>query len=325
MLSLQDVIDARDRIAGKVHHTPLLSATRLGAPQGVSLSLKAESLQKTGAFKVRGALNAVMQLDDDAKKRGVITFSAGNHAQALAYASAMAGVKATVVMFETAPRNKVEASRGYGAEVVLHGKSGIEAFERMKEIQKERNLTFVHPFDDVAVAAGAGTIGLEILEDADGPIDVLVASIGGGGLLSGLATVFRAKSPRTRIVGVEPIGAAAMRKSLDAGHPVRLDRIDTIADGLSAPMAGDLTYSVISKKVDDVVLVNDDEIRSAMREIMASAKLIAEPAAAAAVAALLQGRIGARKGDRVVAILSGGNVDLSRIAEVLRERGQAPS
>ena len=316
MIRLEDVLAARERIAGKVHRTPILSAGRIGKRAGVSLSLKCESLQKTGSFKVRGALNALLAMDDASKQRGVITVSAGNHAQAVAYASSLTGVKSTVVMFETAPRTKVEASRGYGAEVVLYGASGIESFKRAHEIEKERGLTFVHPFDDLAVAAGAGTVGLEILEDSSEPIDVLVASVGGGGLLSGVAAAVRAKSPKTRIVGVEPHGASAMRKSLDAGKVVKLDRIDTIADGLSAPMAGELTYPAIRDLVDDVVLVSDDEIREAMREIITSAKLIAEPAAAAAVAAVTAGRVGANKGDRVVAILSGGNVDLSRIAEI---------
>jgi threonine dehydratase len=315
MITIDDVLAARERIAGRLHRTPTLPATRLGAPAGVSLSLKCESLQKTGSFKVRGALNAILQLDEAAKKRGVITVSAGNHAQAVAYAASMAGVKSTVVMFETAPRTKVEASRGYGAEVVLHGESGIQSFAHARKLEKERNLVFVHPFDDAAVAAGAGTVGLEILEDGPAP-DVLIVSIGGGGLISGVATAVKARSPKTRIVGVEPVGAAATRKSLDAGSPQRLDRIDTIADGLSAPMAGDLTFPIIQKLVDDVVLVTDDEIRAAMRDVLLYAKLVAEPAAAAAIAALSAGRVGAKKGDRVVAILSGGNVDLTRIAEV---------
>ena len=316
MITIEDVLSARERIAGRLHRTPILPATRIGAPVGVSLSLKCESLQKTGSFKVRGALNALLQLGDEAKKRGVITVSAGNHAQALAYAAGLTSVKATVVMFEKAPRLKVEASRGYGAEVVLHGANSIESFAKARELEKERGLVFVHPFDDVSVAAGAGTVALEILEDYGSP-DVLVVSIGGGGLLAGIATAMRVKSPKTRIVGVEPIGAAAMRKSLDAGRPLKLDRIDTIADGLTAPMAGELTFPVIQKLVDDVVLVSDDEIREAMRAVLISAKLVAEPAAAAAVAAITHERVGAKKGDRVVAVLSGGNVDLSRIAEVV--------
>lgn len=315
MLTLQDVLDARDRIAGKIHHTPLMPVGRIGAAAGVSLSLKCESFQKTGSFKVRGAINALLQLDDASRKRGVITVSAGNHAQAVAYASAITGVTATVVMPMTAPRLKVEASRGYGAEVVQFGASSIETFAHARKLEGERGLIFIHPFDDVPVAAGAGTVGLEILEDSD-PVDVLVASIGGGGLISGIASAVRARSARTRIVGVEPVGAAVIRKSLDAGKPLRLDRIDTIADGLSAPMAGELTFPIIQRLVDDVVLVTDDEIRAAMRDLLAYAKLVSEPAGAAAIAAVTTGKVGAKQGDRVVAVLSGGNVDLTRLAEI---------
>jgi threonine dehydratase len=315
MLTFQHVLDARDRIAGKIHRTPLMPVGRIGAAAGVSLALKCESFQKTGSFKVRGAINALLQLDAASRARGVITVSAGNHAQAVAYASAITGVKATVVMPMTAPRQKVAASRGYGAEVVQFGASSIETFAHARELERERGLIFVHPFDDIPVAAGAGTVALEILEDGE-PVDVLVASIGGGGLISGIATAVRAKSAGMRIVGVEPVGAAVVRKSLDAGKPLRLDRIDTIADGLSAPMAGDLTFPTIQRLVDDVVLVTDDEIRAAMRDLLAYAKLVAEPAGAAAIAAVTSGKVGARKGDRVVAVLSGGNVDLTRLAEI---------
>jgi threonine dehydratase len=318
MFTVVDVQAARERISGRVHQTPLMSVTRIGAPHGIALSLKCESFQKTGSFKARGALNALLMLDEEQRRRGVITVSAGNHAQAVAWAAAATGVKATVVMFESAPRLKVDASRGYGAEVILHGANSIESFARARELEQERGLVFVHPFDDIAVAAGAGTVGFEILEAME--VDVLVASIGGGGLISGIATAVKTRSPRTRIVGVEPVGAAAMRKSLDAGKPMKLDRIDTIADGLSAPMAGELTFPTIQKLVDDVVLVTDDEIKAAMRELLISAKLVAEPAAAAAIAAVMEGRVGAKKGDRVVAVLSGGNVDLSRLAEVAAGR-----
>jgi threonine dehydratase len=246
----------------------------------------------------------------------VITVSAGNHAQALAWAAAIGGVKATVVMPAKASPLKVAASRGYGAEVILHGSSSIEAFARAYELEKERGLVFVHPFDDVAVAAGAGTVGLELIDDDRADIDIAVISIGGGGLISGVASALRARSPKTRIVGVEPEGAAAMRRSLDAGRPIRLDRIDTIADGLTAPMAGELTFPIIRDLVDDVVLVTDDEIRSSVRDLLSSAKLVAEPAGAAALAAVTAGRIGAQRGSRVVAVVSGGNVDLTRLAEI---------
>jgi threonine ammonia-lyase medium form len=315
-MNLEDVRNARARIAGRIHQTPLLSARRLGESAGVALTLKCESFQKTGSFKARGALNAIEQLSPADRAKGVITISAGNHAQALAWAASAAGVRATVVMPASAPALKVAASRGYGAEVIQHGSSTVEAFEFTRRLQKERGLTMVHPFDDPPVAAGAGTVALEILEQDSRPIDVLVVPIGGGGLISGIAVVMRAMSPKTRIIGVEPVGAAVMRKSLDAGRPERLDRVDTIADGLSAPMAGELTYPIVRDMVDDVVIVSDDDIRSAMRDLMQSAKLIAEPAGAAGIAALRTGKLTTRQGQSVCVVISGGNVDLSRIAEV---------
>ena len=316
VISINDILAARGRIAPHIRTTPVMSATRLGDAAGVSLSLKCESFQKTGSFKVRGALNALIRLAPERKARGVITVSAGNHAQAVAYAASKTGIKATVVMPAKASPLKVAVSRGYGAEVILYGASGIEAFARAHELERERGLVFVHPFDDPDVLAGAGTVGLEIAEQVP-ELDVLVVGIGGGGLLGGVASAIKDRSPRTRIVGVEPIGAAAMRKSLDAGHPVRLEKLDTIADGLAAPMAGDVTYPIIRDLVDDVVLVSDDEIRQAMRDLISLAKLVVEPAGAAAIAAISAGRVGAQPGANVTALISGGNVDLSRLAEAI--------
>jgi threonine dehydratase len=315
-MNVEDVRNARGRIRGRVHETPVLSARRIGEAAGVALALKCESFQKTGSFKARGALNAIEQLAPEDRAKGVITISAGNHAQALAWAASAAGVKATVVMPASAPALKVAASRAYGAEVIQHGSSTVEAFEFTRKLQRERGLAMVHPFDDPPVAAGAGTVALEILEQMDSPPDVVIVPIGGGGLISGIAVVMRALAPATRIIGVEPAGAAVMRKSLDAGHPERLDRVDTIADGLSAPMAGELTYPIVRDMVDDVVIVTDDDIRAAMRDLMQSAKLIAEPAGAAGIAALQTGNAGIRRGQSVCVVISGGNLDLSRIAEV---------
>jgi threonine dehydratase len=187
-------------------------------------------------------------------------------------------------------------------------------------LEVERGLVFIHPFDDLDVAAGAGTVGLELTDDGAPEFDILVVSIGGGGLIAGVASAVRARSPKTRIVGVEPEGAAAMRKSLDAGRPIRLDKIDTIADGLSAPMAGDLTFPIVRDLVDDVVLVSDAEIRGAIRDLLSSSKLVAEPAAAATLAAICARKVGAQRRSRVVAIISGGNVDLTRLAEIAAER-----
>ena len=315
MPTLSDIRDARERIKARVHLTPLLSASRLGATVGTVLMHKCESLQKTGSFKVRGALNRLAQLDAAARARGVITVSAGNHAQALAWASRDAGIRCTVVMPTTASPTKVDASRGYGAEVVLYGTSGMEAFARAHELSVERSLTFVHPFDDEAVMAGQGTVGLELLEQAEA-IDDVVVSIGGGGLIAGIAVAIKERRPSIRVYGVEPTGAAVMRKSLDAGHPVRLEGMKTIADGLAAPMAGDLTFPIVQRYVDDVVLVSDDEIAAAMRELLFSAKLLTEGGGAAATAAVLSGKVPV-KGRRVVAVISGGNIDAFRVKEIL--------
>lgn len=311
MPSLSDIRSARDRVSSRLHLTPLLSATRLGARVGATLYHKCESLQKTGSFKVRGALNRISQLDDKQGAAGVVTVSAGNHAQAIAWAARDAGVRCTVVMPTTAAQAKVDASRGYGAEVVLHGASGIEAFARAHELAEERKLTFVHPFDDPAVIAGQGTVGLEILEQLD-DIDDVVVPVGGGGLIAGILIAIKEQNPRIRVYGVEPTGAAVMRQSLDEKRPVRLSSMKTIADGLAAPMAGDVTYPIVARYVDDVVLVTDGEIMAAMKDILFSAKLLAEGGGAAATAAVLTEKIPVA-GRRVVAVLSGGNVDPSRV------------
>jgi threonine dehydratase len=314
--TLTDVRAARERIAGQILHTPTLRATRLGAEAGVELWLKCESLQKTGSFKSRGALNAVLQLPGAARDRGVVTVSAGNHAAALAWACQSAGVRATVVMPAAASESKVAASRGYGAEVVLHGASGREAFARARDLERDRGLTFVHPFDDPAIMAGAGTTALELLEDRP-DVSAVVIPIGGGGLAAGMALALRALRPDLRIYGVEPEGAPGLRRSLDAGLAVQLEHVSTIADGLAAPMAGEMTYPIIRDCMDDVVLVSDDEIAAAMRAILTSAKLVAEPAGAAAVAAIRSGRMQLRAGAQVVCVLSGGNVDVTRLCSLV--------
>ena len=310
------VRSARARIAGQLHVTPTLSSQTIARLSGASsVWLKCESLQKTGSFKVRGALNAVMQLDAAAKARGVVTVSAGNHAQALAWSAAASGVQCTVVMPAKASESKATAAAGYGATVIRHG-TAAEAFAKADELAKEMGFTMVHPFDDLQIQAGTGTIALEILEQVP-DVDVVVVPIGGGGLIAGIAAAVRAVNPRVRVIGVEPDGAAAMRASLEAGHPVRLSTLNTIADGLAAPFAGELTYPAVRDLVDDVVLVTDREIAEAMSMILSRCKLLAEPAGAAAIAALLAHKIPQATAKRVVAILSGGNVDLDRVKELL--------
>jgi len=316
MLSLPDIHSARERIAGRVHTTPTITATRLGDRVGVKLFLKCENLQKTGSFKVRGALNRLSQLDDRARAAGVITFSAGNHAQALAWAAKAAGVHAVVVMSNVAVAGKVAASRGYGAEVVQHGANGLEALVRARELEAERGLTFVHPFDDPGIAAGAGTVGLELLEQAV-DLDVVVVPVGGGGLISGLLVALKETNPKIRVYGIEPAGAASMRLSLDTGRAMQLDAVNTIADGLAAPMAGEITYDIVRRYVDDIIVIDDSAIRSAVSDLLFSAKLLAEPAGATATAAILSGAVPLRAGERVAAIISGGNADAEKLLSVL--------
>jgi threonine dehydratase len=316
VLDLEAIRAARRRTAGRLHVTPTVTSTRLGDRLGVTLFLKCENLQKTGSFKSRGVLNKLAELDAAARARGVVTVSAGNHAQALAWGARAEGIRATVVMPAAAARTKVEASRGYGAEVVLHGDSSIQAFAKARELERERGLTFVHPFDDELVGAGAGTAALVLLEQAP-DLDVIVVPIGGGGLISGVLPAVKDTNPRIRVYGVEPAGAPAMRRSLDEGHAVRLDAVKTIADGLAAPMAGELNYEIGKRNADDVVLIDDDAIADGVRELLMSTKLLAETAGAAATGALLAGAIPIRRGERVATFVSGGNIDAARLAAIL--------
>ena len=318
-LGIAEIEAARKRVAGHLQVTPMLSSATFAERAGVAaVHLKCESFQKTGSFKVRGALNAIMQLDATARARGVVTVSAGNHAQAVGWAARSVGVKATVVMPAAASQTKAAASRGYGAEVILHG-TGAEAFALAHELAKEKGFTLVHPFDDVAVAAGAGTAGLEILEQV-ADADIVIVPIGGGGLIAGVATAIRARNPRVKVYGVEPEGAASMHKSLDAGRAVKLETPPkTIADGLAAPFAGELAYQVVRDMTEGVVLVTDDEIASAAALLLMRAKILAEPAGSAALAALLTKKIPVTPKSRVVAIVSGGNVDAAKLVGMLEK------
>ena len=311
---LEHLQEAQARISGSLHRTPVVSSRTLSERVGRPVFLKCENLQKTGSFKVRGALNLILELDDVARGPGVVTISAGNHAQAVAWSAARAGISATVVMPANASPTKVRASEEYGAEVILQG-TIFEAFDLALEVAQDRGLTFLHAFDDPLIIAGQGTVGLEILEDVPN-VATVVAPVGGGGLISGVALAVASLAPGARVFGVEPHGACAMRKSLDKGEAVHLESIDTIADGLGAPMAGEVTFEVVRHHVEDVVLVSDDEIREAMAFVLERAKLLVEPAGAAGVAALLAGRIPLADGP-VVAVLSGGNVDLDRLPDLL--------
>jgi threonine dehydratase len=313
LVSLQEILAACDVIAGRVHRTPILGSTMLGEQAGVRLFFKPELLQKTGSFKVRGVLNALHHLSPEERQRGVVTLSAGNHAQALAWGARQYGITAVVVMPKDAPKSKVEATTAYGGEVVLTEGSLLET---TLAIQRDRDLTLVHPFDDPRIIAGQGTVGLEIVEDVPN-VDVVVVSVGGGGLISGVATAVKAMRPEVKVFGVEPEGSAVMKKSLERGEPIALEDRATIADGLNSPFAGRHTLAHMQALVDDLILVDDDRIVEALRLILARTKLLAEPAAAAALAGLLGGGLDIAKGSTVVCVLSGGNVDLERLKEFL--------
>lgn len=322
--TIDDIRAAAVRIAPHLHHTPLLGSHSLSELTGYKLSFKCENLQKTGSFKPRGAVNRIATLDPEAADRGIITISAGNHAQGVAYAAARLGIKAVVVMPETAVASKVEATRSYGAECILHG-DVHSAFEKLQEVQQDRGLTLVHPFDDPMLIAGQGTVGLELLEKDGAPFDAVVVGVGGGGLIAGVATALSSLAPDTRVFGVEPEGAATMTLALAAGSVVRLDDLNTIADGLAPPFVGELNLAVVEHLVESVVRVTDVEIRYAMALLLERMKLLVEPAGAAALAALMNGKIPVERGTRVAVILSGGNVDVQRLAELLPGHKRSPA
>lgn len=315
MISKDDIAAARERIRRHVHLTPMLRSTRLGdRAGGVRLELKCESFQKTGSFKARGALNAMMQLSGTERARGVVTVSAGNHAQALAWAASKVGASCITVMPEGASRTKVQATEGYGGTVELVGGEKQRAFDRATEIASQGRV-MVHPFEDERVAAGQGTVALELLEQCD-EVHTVVIPIGGGGLITGMAVAIKALRPSTRVIGVEPVGADTMRRSIAAGSPQRMSP-NTVADGLAAPVVGEMTLDAVRHFVDDLVLVTDDEILAALKDLAAYAKLVVEPAGAAAVAALLTGKVRVERHAPVVAVVSGGNVDLERLKTLL--------
>ncbi|HEY9385010.1 MAG TPA: threonine ammonia-lyase [Gemmatimonadales bacterium] len=303
---------ARSRVSAHAYHTPLYTSRTLSQASGFEVRLKAELLQRTGSYKIRGPLNKFPQLSAEQRARGVICSSAGNHAQGVALAAAIHGLHAVVVMASNATPSKVAATRGYGAEVIQHGTIWDEANEKARELVAERGLTYIHPFDDLQLIAGQGTVGLEILEDWP-EVDVVVVPIGGGGLISGIALALKSRDPRVRIIGVESSGAPGMQRSVAAGHLVTLERVDCIIDGLRVRRVGEQNFEIVRRFVDEIVTLPDAEIFDAMLWIMHHAKLVVEGAAAAPVGALLKGLIRAPAGAKVVCVLSGGNVDLEQL------------
>lgn len=314
-VTLDDIKAAQKRIMPHLHRTPLLSSATLSRMTGTELSLKAETFQRTCSFKARGALNAALLLTADERARGIITLSAGNHGQGLAFAASMVGTRAVVFMPESAVPTKVEAIRSYGAEP--HFASSMEhVFPAMERYREEHGLKYISPFSDPAIIAGQGVVGLEILEDMP-DVEAVVVPVGGGGLISGIAIAIKSQRPQVRMIGVEPEGANVISRSLKSGKLEHLGTPNTIADGLAAPFAAPLSQSIIEHYVDDVVTVTDDEIVAALRTVIERCKILVEPAGAAAVAALLSGKSGVPQGARTVAILSGGNIDREKLKSLL--------
>jgi threonine dehydratase len=318
MIPLSEIRAAAERLAGTIHRTPMMSARSIGARAGVELSLKCECFQKTGSFKPRGALNKVLSLTAAERGRGLVTVSAGNHAQAVAWAARHVEAPCVVVMPTAAPRSKLDAVRGYGAEVVLHDDRAT-LFDKLREVEQARGLTFVHPFDDPVLLAGAGTVGLEILADAP-ELDAVIIPVGGGGLLGGVASAIKASAPQTRIIAVELAAGPGLAPALAAGKPVPAPRPDTLADGMTPPFVGSLPLAIAREAVDEIVGVTESEIIEAMGLLMTRAKLYVEGSGAAATAALLAGKVKLPAGARVVAIVSGGNVDPDRAFRALETR-----
>lgn len=310
---MDEIRAARTVIGDRLHRTPVTTSAWLGARCSARVTLKLELFQRTGSFKPRGVLNTLATLSAGERARGVISISAGNHAQAVAWGASAIGVRSTIVMPASAVRTKVEATRGYGGEVI---QTAGDLMDAALDIQRERNLALVHPFDDPRIIAGAGTVGLEIAEDVP-DVDTVIVACGGGGLLSGVSVAIRHLRPHARVIGVEPTGANAMAQSLAKGEPVRLASTSTIADGLAAPFAGKHTLAHVQALVERIIELDDAEIVTGMRALMERCKLLPEPAGAAATAALVAGRIDIRPGEHVVAIVSGGNMDLERLKQLL--------
>jgi len=316
-VSLSDITAARQRIAPIAKVSPLVDVTESA---GRSLWLKCESLQPGGAFKIRGAYNMVSQLTDEQRRSGVITYSSGNHGQAVALAARTLGAPAVVVMPTTAPRIKIDGTRRHGAEVILEGTTTIHRLARAEREAAARGLTMVPPFDHEWIIAGQGTVGLEVLDQLPDVGTVLVP-VGGGGLVSGVAAAIKLSRPDTRVVGVEPSGAASMKASIDAGHVVTLERTHSIADGLMAVRPGDLNFAHVRRFVDDIVLVEDQAIADALVWLYTKAHILAEPSGATAVAAALAAD--ARFDGPVVAVISGGNLDPADLPKYTRSQPDA--
>jgi len=316
-----DIVDAQSALRGIVKESPLERSKSFSTMSGAEVYLKLENLQTTGSFKVRGAYNKIRSLSAAEAARGVLCASAGNHAQGVAYAATQLGVKSTVFMPIFAPPLKVIATRAYGAKVVLTGETFDDAFRAAAEFGRESGATFVHPFNDPLIIAGQGTVGLELFEQLR-DVDEVLVPVGGGGLIAGIAIALKQLNPRIRVIGVEAEGAQSMKASVAAGRPVVLTSVDTIADGIAVKSPGNLTFEAASRLVDDLVTVSDAEIARTAYLLLQRAKILAEPAGVAAMAAVLFNRTEA-KGKKVIPVISGGNINMSILEQILDKGAMA--
>ncbi len=314
MLTLKEFKEARGVLSGVIRNTSLVYSPAFSKATGNQIYIKPENMQVTGAYKIRGAYYKISTLSDEEKARGLVTASAGNHAQGVAYAAQAAGVSATIVMPTTTPLVKVNNTKDYGAKVVLHGETFDDAAELAAKLSEEEGLTYVHPFNDPAIATGQGTISYEIFQDLP-DVDVILVPIGGGGLATGVSTLAKLLNPNVTVIGVEPSGAASMKASLDAGHVVTLDRVETIADGAAVKTPGDQIFPYIQKNIDDIITIPDDELVDAFLDMMEKHKMIVENAGLLPIAALSHLKC---RGKNVVPVLSGGNMDVITVASLVQ-------
>ena len=314
MLTLKEFKEARGVLSGVIRNTSLVYSPAFSKATGNQIYIKPENMQVTGAYKIRGAYYKISTLSDEEKARGLVTASAGNHAQGVAYAAQAAGVSATIVMPTTTPLVKVNNTKDYGAKVVLHGETFDDAAELAAKLSEEEGLPYVHPFNDPAIATGQGTISYEIFQDLP-DVDVILVPIGGGGLATGVSTLAKLLNPNVTVIGVEPSGAASMKASLDAGHVVTLDRVETIADGVAVKTPGDQIFPYIQKNIDDIITIPDDELVDAFLDMMEKHKMIVENAGLLPIAALSHLKC---RGKNVVPVLSGGNMDVITVASLVQ-------
>ncbi|WP_314011292.1 threonine ammonia-lyase [Pseudostreptobacillus hongkongensis] len=316
MITLKDIQIAQENIKDSIKRTPLIECPLLNQLTKANVKLKLENLQKTGSFKLRGALNKIQYLTEEEKNRGVIASSAGNHAQGVALGAQQAGIKATIVMPKFAPISKVIATQSYGANVILEGDTFNDAYLHAVKLQKETNAVFLHAFDDDIIIAGQGTLGLEVYEDFK-DVDILLCPVGGGGLMAGIAVALKESNPNIQIIGVEAENIPSMKKALESDAPLLVTGPQTIADGIAVGRVGDRPFDIFKKYVDDVVLVNEDEISQAILFLLEKSKVVAEGAGATALAALLFNKIGNVEGKNIAVVISGGNIDITNIEKIV--------